>query len=481
LKKIIVVGGGTAGYTTALILKTRFPTKEIEIVKSDKIGIIGVGEGTTEHFSDFMQFCGITFKDLIKNCDTTLKGGVMFHDWGKDNYIHSPEMNLGALNVGKENVGYLSQIANNKNKFEMSGWGAVNSKLPVSTDCCKINQYHFNTFKLNDYLHKIAIEKGIKVSIDDIEEIKINSEGNIESIEGKEKYNADFFIDCTGFRRLLIKEMGAKWISYSKYLKMNSAIAFQTPDTDEYNMWTLAKAMKYGWMWRIPTYGRWGNGYVFDDNYITFEQAKEEVEQVLGHSIEVRKEIKFDSGKIDKPWINNCVAIGLSSNFVEPLEATAISTGIQQTILLTRYIEEFDNQSIIDYNYKVDCILNNIRDYICLHYITDRDDTDFWKDLKNVDIPESLSTNLLRWSKRLPIGEDFTETSYILFGHLNFIQVMYGLNLFDVSKMKKQYDSWGEPFKKQVEEIIKERITATNNIEYIGHKEWLTKVRSEND
>ena len=167
------------------------------------------------------------------------------------------------------------------------------------------------------------------------------------------KYQSDFYIDCTGFKKLLISKLGAKWVSYKKYLPMNEAIAFATKDTKEYPPYTLANAMKAGWMWRIPTQGRWGNGYVFNNKYINAKEAQKECEKYLGHSIKVAKNIKFEAGVLDKVWIGNCVAIGLSSSFIEPLEASSIGISIQQSFLLMHLITNYYKNDIDLYNKKI--------------------------------------------------------------------------------------------------------------------------------
>ena len=227
--------------------------------------------------------------------------------------------------------------------------------------------------------------------VDDIiENVKVNSKG-IDYITSKnKKYVADFFIDCTGFKRLLISKLGAKWKSYKKYLKVNSAITFQTKEEENYNCWTLAKAMKFGWRFKIPVQGRSGNGYIFSDKYTTPEKAKLEIEKEVGCKIEVGKHIKFDPGRLDKVWIKNCVAIGLSANFVEPLEATSIGTSIQQAFLL---MHNFPNPSISvrkQYNDQVKSIMENIIDFIYLHYFAWHKHNWFWKNYGFFNAPPSL-------------------------------------------------------------------------------------------
>jgi len=302
-------------------------------------------------------------------------------------------------------------------------------------------------------------------------------DGSIKSIKGNNReYDSDFYIDSTGLKRLLISKLGAKWQSYSDYLTMNSAIAFQTEDTEEYNMYTISRAMKYGWMWRIPTYGRWGNGYVFNDKYINADQAQEEVEVLLGKKIDVGKKIKFDPGALDKVWIKNCVAVGLSANFVEPLEATSIGTSIQQAFLLVNSISNYDKNVAEDYNNKVNEIMINIRDFIVLHYMTDKEDSKFWKDLKTQALPETLSKKLALWKSKIPDEYDF-KSKETLFNHLNYTLVMYGLDLLDIATIKNKINMLDDNLIKEVDEIIKKRKIHFNGMKTVGHKSFLTKIR----
>ena len=333
-------------------------------------------------------------------------------------------------------------------------------------------QFHFNTFKLNDYLENICVSRDIKIIKDEIIDVNLNND-NISSIQGtNQQYNFDFYIDCTGFKRLLIKKLGAKWQSYSKYLKMNSAIAFQTEDTEEYNPYTLAVAMDYGWMWRIPVWGRWGNGYVFCDEYIDENQAKKEVEKYLGHEIEVRKSVKFDPGCLDKTWIGNCVAIGLSSNFVEPLEATSIGSTINQVFLLMHYLQNYSQQSIAVYNKKTNDILENIRDFIVLHYMVSKQNSKFWKDIRSIEVPPHLKSNLVRWSNNLPIKEDIGTTEYVLFFEQNWTNILYGLDLFNTESIGLEYNQISQVHKTMVDQALD---FPQNS--HIGHKEYISNIR----
>lgn len=485
IKTLTIVGGGTAGLISALILKKRFPNLNINIIKSDKIGIIGVGEGSTEHWLEFMNYCGISFKDLIKECDATIKLGVMFENWTSKKYYHSiTDLYNNKLKFAQYLSGYGHIISNNIEQIKTADQHYINNtvfKNDLLKNYSPSNQFHFNTFKLNEFLIKKCNENKISIINDEIKNVYLNNKGEIQKIKGEKKYYiSDFYIDCTGFKRLLITKMGAKWNSYKKYLKMNEAIAFQTKDTENYNTYTLARAMNFGWMWRIPVYGRWGNGYIFNNEYIDFNQAQKEVEKLLKIKIEIGRNIKFDPGSIDRVWIKNCLAIGLSANFVEPLEATSIGTSINQIFLFMHYLSNYNNNDIQQYNSKVTSIMNNIRDFIFLHYMVKKNNSQFWKDIKKLSIPDSLEKNLEKWKHRLPIREDFTDTNYLLFYESNFTSVLYGLNMFDLNNIKKEYENHSV----NIKNFVKNSILEDNNLyevkEKINHKEYLNCIRGVN-
>ncbi len=468
MNKVCIVGGGTAGLVTALILKCRFSSLKIDVIKSDKIGIIGVGEGSTEHWREFIDFTDISIKELITETDATFKYGVMFEGWTKKPYLHNVEGDIFNIKYGQYRGGYAYSIIKNlKSKKYTVGncWKneVSNTVMPY--------QFHFNTLKLNKFLLKKCKERNINIFEDEI--IKVNiTKNKISSIESKnKKYKYDFYVDSTGFKKLLISKLGAKWQSYSDYLPMNEAIAFPTPDTKEYNAYTLAKAMSSGWMWRIPTQGRWGNGYVFNNKYINAEQAKKECEKYLGHKIEIGKNIKFEAGTLDKAWIGNCVATGLSSSFIEPLEASSIGTSIQQAFILMHFIINY-NQSDIDlYNKEFKYIVENIRDFVLLHYMVDKKDSKFWRELK-INLTDTLKYNLNKWKNRLPIDRDFPG-HYHLFNPQNFIVVMKELNLFNKSLIKKEYDTLSKVYKDDIETKVKNIITFYEELHTISHKQFL--------
>lgn len=484
LNNITIVGGGTAGFVAALILNVRFPSVNISVIRSKRIGIVGVGEGSTEQWKHFMEYVSIDEKEMIKECDCTFKSGIMFRGWSDDDYLHSIIADLSKVTCGQNLPVYNKLVAdkfNNKFFNEEESW---HNRIPEEmffNGNIPVNQYHFNTHKLNDYLTNLSLKRRISVIDDEILDVQLNENGEVDKLVGEnDTYSSDFYIDCTGFSRLIISKLGAKWKSHSQYLKMKSAIVFSLGDTEEYNLWTLAQAMDYGWMFKIPTWGRSGNGYIFDSDYITAEQAKEEVEKFLGHKIEVNKEFKFDPGCLDKVWIKNCCAIGLSANFVEPLEASSIGTSIQQTFLLMHRLPNYSQTTIDQYNDSCEKILLNIRDFIVLHYITNKENSEFWKDLKKMKLPESLKKNLERWEHNMPIREDFSDVGgYGLFYELHFVQILNGLKLFNTQSIKKEYDLFPKNIRKSVDDFLTLRKFNQKNMPTFGHKEFISLIRGE--
>jgi len=445
INNIAIVGGGTAGLVTALILKKTYPNLQIDLIESDQIGIVGVGEGSTEHWASFMQHCDISTTELVKHTDCTFKYSINFNNWNGDgtNYIHSVSSAFNMESQSNSKFVYSYLIANGAGPKDIVHKYIEKSlhRMPFFT----INQFHFDTNKLNKFLHDLCTQRNINVVKAEIKEVKLDETGAIDHLitVGDKTLKYELYVDCTGFHRILLhKAMGVKWKSYNKYLPMNSAIAFPTETTENIPSWTLAKALSSGWLWRIPTQSRYGNGYVFNDDFINFEQAVEEVEQEYGHTISVGKKIKFDAGCLEKFWVKNCVAIGLSSSFVEPLEASSIGCSIQQVFklnhLLPTYIPGVNTDRVInEFNQESDELLENILDYIALHYITKRDDTEFWKFAKTLPKPPGLEERLELYKHKIPGKSEFSNRK-LMFKEANWILVMHGLGL--ISKEVAQRD-----------------------------------------
>lgn len=484
--RICIVGSGTAGLVSALVMKQRFPDSQVDIVCSKRIGIIGVGEGSTEHWLGFAKFVGIDTNEMIKSCDATFKIGIVFKDWGVPDYMHSIQDGYNLVWEKNYPIVFAKLISDGAPAKEMNGeifWDNKVQKWFLENNVSPVAQYHFDTFKLNDYLTKIALDRDIAIYHDEIIDATLTASGDIDELQSEDAtYKYDFYIDCTGFKKFLISKLGAKWVSHKEYLKTNSAIVFQTQDTDNYNMWSLAKSMDYGWLFRTPVFGRWGNGYIYDDEFLTPEQAKAEVESVLGHEIKIGQHIKFDPGALDTPWIKNCCAIGLSSSFVEPLEASSIGTSIQQSFLLMHKLVNY-NQDVIDkYNKSFTDIVHNIRDFILLHFVCPRRDTEFWRKVADVKLPDSLQKNLNIWRHKMPVGDDFGDISpYVLFKDLHFIFILHGLGLFDRASIAREYNTMPPGSREHAtsvaEDLAKIYCSAQDNT--ITHKQMLEAIRNQ--
>ena len=477
LDNIIVVGGGNAGYISALILKQSFPYKSVKIIESKSIGTVGVGESSSEQFADFCSFCNISSLDLVLRAKATFKNGIYFKDWSNADYLHHINTTNCASSVRAHYPYMQSVVVYNKPNYEMNPCGTWINQVPLhffnNLNNPPTNQFHFDTHALNQYLRELCIHRGIKIIEDKIVGSDVYSEtGDIRSVNGRQKYYADFFIDCSGFSRLLLgKTLGVKWKSYSEYLPLNSAITFSTDEMEEYNMYTESTARDYGWSWKIPTQGRTGNGYVFSEKFINETQAHEEMEKSYGHEIDVTKTFKFDPGRLEKSWHKNCYAVGLSQSFVEPLEATAIGSVINQMFAFVHY---FPSYSIDHCNESVNHIFDNIFDYVQAHYLVKREDTPFWKDVKyNLKLTPSLSSILSKWEKRFPLSGDVF-CRWGLFTEANYIPILYGLKWFDIEVMSQEYKhishlpivKWEETYPNTIhlshKQLIKESVKIYN-------------------
>jgi len=479
MQSITVLGGGSSGLLSALMIKKAFPNFNVTVIKSDKIGIIGVGEGSTEHWKAVCNFLDIDVNDAVKYCGATMKVGIHFKDWGVPDYYHSVIDDYLMTN-GESFPFYQKLIADEVDMLTVTGIGFKDPSVDKAWTENKVEpeaaQFHFNAILLNEYLLNLCSKRNINIIEDEITDVEINN-NKITKLIGSTSYSSDFFIDATGMARVLIKKLGGKWISYSNQLITNSAIAFPTEDTDEYPVYTSATAMDYGWMWNTPVQGRWGNGYVFCDKYIDFDQAQAEVEAKLGRPIKIFKKFKFDPGRLDQNWIGNCCAVGLSSGFVEPLESSAISQGLLQTWLLINLLPGWctDNSVSEIYNSKSKEMSENILDFIAVHYVTPRDDTEFWKYLKNNRkewLPKTLYDNLEKWKHRLPYKFEFYP-KWTLFKAENWIITLYGLQLLDIDSIKKEYRLAPDDVKDFVNFRLEDNLLITKSIKRVPHKQGL--------
>jgi tryptophan halogenase len=451
INSVCVLGGGNAGLMAALYLKTSLPALDVLLIKSKKIGTIGVGEGSTEHWSAFANAVGINIVDLIQHCGATIKIGIKFENWHGDgtSYFHSLPEFLASMHSYSGAPYTLMRLIGDGIGTEQLHWD-LPMKGYVREPLTDYYQFHFDSEKLNLFLEDRCKLIGIKIIDTEIVGPELDNEGFVQNIVdvNSRRFYADFFIDSSGFNRVIASKLGAEWVDWSKYLPLNSAIAFQTAYEEEIPPYTLAKAMSSGWHWRSPVQDRYGNGYVFSDHFISETQAIDEIQKQFKDTIHIGRKINYISGKVNRAWIKNCVSIGLSSNFVEPLEASSISTTIKQLQLLTTTMWNWskeDVNGIKSYNANVDDMMNNILDFIQLHYFTQRDDTNFWKWCKNEIVMTDFNKENLEYFKKNFVNhallpEDSVFQNYRIYDCLNWIQVMHGLRMFDTAKIKELYE-----------------------------------------
>jgi len=341
-----VVGGGTAGWLTALFVKSQFPYSEVTVIASSEIGILGAGEGTTPPFVNFLNQIGINPLDIIAQARGTVKNGIRFVNWRgvNDYYDHN----------------FLAD----------SGMGD--------------RALHFDANLLAKFLQTQGLARGIKLI--DSEVVAVTGSDTITGLVLKDQTTVpvDFVFDCSGFARLIIgKHYATKWTSYQSILPVDRAMPFFLPNAGvDLPTYTEAVAMRHGWMWRIPVQGRYGCGYVFDSSCATDEQIHQELEEYYGHEIVSPRQFSFDAGCYDQTWVANCVAIGLSSGFSEPLEETSIWVQTASLNLLATKISGIlnnDADARRQYNQAVNTMNRDIADFLHFHYLSGRNDSPFWQ------------------------------------------------------------------------------------------------------
>lgn len=461
MNNIVIVGGGTAGWLSALFVEKNFDNpKTITLIESEEIGILGAGEGSVGLMPIFLQSLDIDVYEFLVEVNGTPKLGVNFENWNGDgsSYLHhfKHQNEFDISKEIKEYYGYLYEnqlgIQNHEITSVVVNSGKTHPKLSTS--------FHFDAHLVAKYLRKIAESRGIVRVEGVVKSFTQKSNGDISEIhlENGESIKSDFVFDCSGFRRLIIGDLfKTKWKDYSDILPVNSAIPFFLPQSDvEIKPHTRAIAMKYGWTWMIPLQNRWGCGYVFDDNYINSDEAKKEVEEFLGHKIEVNRTIKFKAGRYEDFCVNNCIAIGLSSGFTEPLEATAIMVimfGLYAVMNIKQKYKSFDDFGFRkEYNSYMSAVCDDTADFLQFHYFTKRNDTEFWKKVTNNPIKSKhLTKNIESLSK----GNGFAPTLYTnVFVESSYMLVGNGIEYFDSNFFMGHYQKYTN---KQIIENIHKR------------------------
>jgi len=475
LKNIVILGGGTAGWITALYIERVMPDANITLIESDEIGILGAGEGSTPHLINFLDFVGIPASKLVKEADATIKNGIKFTNWRNNNsfYYHGfylfNNLDFDGCNLHEKalsiNSAFTSSITldGDVNEFSLTSKISEQNKVPfvykmqasqepadniLKYDGLGTFSLHFNAVMLADSLRNVAMSRGVTRVEGIVDSIKENKNGDISEVAvGDKKIPVDFIFDCSGFSKVIIgKHYKSKWKSHSDKLPVDSALPFFIPidSKDPIPAYTESIAMKYGWMWKIPTKERFGCGYVYDSSLISEEEARKEIEDYLGYEpIYPRKEkgsFKFSAGYYETPWVNNCIAVGLSSGFIEPLEATSIWVTIQSLQRVLSNVEamsSLDPRNARDFNERFRFMSDSVVDFVYLHYMSDRNDTEFWKKFTIENSPNYVKNMLESWEYRLPQFDDFNKDP--VWGMNSWVSVAAGINRLNVDLFKEAF------------------------------------------
>lgn len=416
IKKIVILGGGSAGWMTAAMLSKTFPSDfcEIMLVESEEIGTVAVGEATIPQIIQFNQVLGIDENEFIQATNATFKLGIDFVNWGQigDSYIHpfgSPGTAIGPLPfyhywLKLHKLG----LAGDLNQYSIEALAAREGRFmrPANIPNSPLGKiayaFHFDATLYAKFLRDYALKKGVTRIEGKVDSVSTQLDsGFINELclhDGK-RIEGDLFIDCSGFKGLLInKVMQAEYTDWSKWLPCDSAVVAPCKIVDEISSHTRSTAHSSGWQWRIPLQNRIGNGCVFSSQFMDKAQAKEQLVSTMEAEPEAEpRYLSWKSGIRRTPWVKNCVAIGLSAGFVEPLESTGLHT-IQNAIskLIVMFPTKEFNQTDIDaYNKVSTTEFERIRDFIILHYkMTNRDDSDFWNYCRTMQIPDTLKEKI---------------------------------------------------------------------------------------
>ena len=444
LKKVLIVGGGTSGWmTAAVLLHSLGRGYQIQLIESDEIGTVGVGEATIPSIIKFNQLIGIDEDDFMRRTQATFKLGIQFRNWGAvgDSYIHGfgsmgrktglvdfHHYWLKAQQAGR--VDRLDDYSINLLACEKNRFMRARSDNPGSPLADIRHAFHFDAGLYARYLRGYSEKLGVKRTEGRITRVQQHPEtGHVRSVtlEDGSEHEADLFIDCSGFRGLLIEgALKTGYDDWSHWLPCDSALAVPCESVSPLLPYTRATAHSAGWQWRIPLQSRIGNGHVFCSRFMSTDEATSVLlDNLDGKPLAEPRLIRFVTGKRKRFWNRNVVAIGLAAGFIEPLESTSIHL-IQQGIV--RLVELFPNRGfnqadIDEYNQQTTTEFEQVRDFIVLHYnATQREDSPFWQHCRHMAVPETLRRKTALFAAN---GRFFHQNDE-LFNETSWAQVMLG-------------------------------------------------------
>ncbi|MDO6447111.1 tryptophan 7-halogenase [Colwellia sp. 1_MG-2023] len=477
VKSIVIAGGGTSGWMTAAALSKHFDDKSVDItlVESSQIGTIGVGEATIPTLRRFYGKLGLTDLDVIKATAATCKLGIEFKDWYKKgtSFIHP----FGIYGQGTQEVpfhhywlkdkasGGTSSLADyslgvklaQESRFTLPS-GKPESQLEIFDWAL-----HFDAALFADLMREYSLNHGVSIIDNKIANVKLSDDGSISSLifEDDTEVEADLFIDCTGFKSLLTKKaLKVAFEDWSQWLVCDRAVAVQSETVGEPLARTVSQAHEAGWQWKIPLQHRMGNGMVYSSQYIDDESAEQcLLTNLEGKPLHAPRKFSFTPGRVKQAWNKNCIAVGLSSGFLEPLESTSIAlveTAIEKIIMSFKQ-PEYNQQTIDKFNEVTVLEYERVRDFIILHYkANQRTDAPMWEFCRNMALPEKLTEKLAAYQSR----GDILQYPWEIFGKDSWLAIFDGFKIYPDS-YDKRADSMELAYLQKNLNYMKERVKSS--------------------
>lgn len=458
ITEITIVGGGTAGWLTATLLNAILSAREgrglvqLTVIESPDIASVGVGEATVPGMPRTLKSAGIAERDFIKTCNASFKLGVLFENWNVDaDGRHVDFINpfarvptIDGIDAGyymlRHGAGDLDFVQTYSLAADLARTGKGPRPLGAPDYAPEVGfAYHLDAGRFATMLRDICKARNVRHIEQNVTGVEQDERGHISALHLQDtgRHEVQMVIDCTGFRGLIINgELGEPFISYSKYLANDRALAVQVPHRDgaRIDSVTRSTALGAGWSWRVPLWNRIGTGYVFSSAHRTDDEAIDEFLAHLGpdgKGAEPRV-IPMRVGRTRNAWVGNCVAIGLSGGFIEPLESTAIHMIDTMVRWLAVYLPDSDFPAPLRdrFNRNVNRLYDEIRDFICLHYaLGNRTDDAYWHDARALEKPDSLAANLELWQHTLPGPYDLDFASF--FTHGVYQTVLLGKRVYE--------------------------------------------------
>jgi len=451
MRKILIVGGGTAGWMTAALFGRLFQgLYDIELVESEAIGTVGVGEATIPPIKKYNELVQLDEVEFMQRTQGTFKLGIQFVDWLRPGHsymhgfgvigqdwewlrCHQYWLRTNERGRARDFVDFsINTAAARANKFMHAR--ADMSDSPISEI---VHAFHFDASLYAKYLRGLAEQHGVKRTEGKIVDVQQHEDGDIASValEDGQKLDADFFIDCSGFRGLLIGQtLGTEYEDWTHWLPCDRAMAVPCARTKPLTPYTRSTARDPGWQWRIPLQHRTGNGLVYSSKHIDDDAAEKLLLANLdGEQLANPNKLRFTTGKRTKMWNRNCVAIGLAAGFLEPLESTSIHLVHAAAVRLVHLFPDraTDQATIDEFNRQSDFEWERIRDFIILHYWANERPGGFWEYCRNMELPATLQRKIDLWRSN---GRIFREDDE-LFTEVSWIEVFIGQGI-----MPKSYD-----------------------------------------